>query len=247
MNKNTAGIIAVVGSLALVPFALIARSRAIASPLPRIQFIQNMGRQPRFGPQGANAMFADGRAMRPPVEGTVAREDMELRNESSTDPLHPHVVNAEQGLTLTLTDQDQFDRVMTGTAKSAVGKTEFITTVPAPLEVTRDFLKRGQERFNIYCAPCHGQSGHGDGMVARPRRGTASAAPTPRTHTGGRLEGPGESVDDDHRSRVVGNIYNTITNGLNHMPRYDKQISVPDRWAIAIYVKGPAEKPEHGY
>ena len=63
--------------LALVPFALIARSRASTSTRPHIQLIQDMARQPKLKTQAANPLFADGRTMRPSVAGTVARGELE--------------------------------------------------------------------------------------------------------------------------------------------------------------------------
>jgi mono/diheme cytochrome c family protein len=63
----------ILASLVLIPFAFIARSRVTRSPQPRIHLIPDMDNQPRFKSQQGNDLFADGRAMRPPVEGTVAR------------------------------------------------------------------------------------------------------------------------------------------------------------------------------
>jgi mono/diheme cytochrome c family protein len=246
MTKNTTGIIAVVASLALVPFALIARSRAIPAPLPRIAIVQDMAKQPKFTTQTENIMFADGRSERPRIEGTLAQEDMMLHSEWSTDAVNPHVVNAaQQDITQLLKDQDQFDRVMLGQEKDAQGKPQYVSQVPAPIQVTRDFLKRGQERFNIYCSPCHGQSGYGDGMVARrveELRITSPDAISADPNTG--WAPPANLNDDERRTRNVGRLYNIITNGFNHMPRYDKQISTLDRWAIATYVKA-LQKSQH--
>ncbi len=240
MTKHTASLFAILLSLALVPFALIARSRAIPAPLPHIAIVQDMVKQPKFTTQTANMMFADGRSMRPRIDGTLAQEDMALHNESSTDPLAMHVVNSPQEIDLHFKDQEQFDQVMLGQQKNILGKPEFVAQVPAPIEVTRDFLKRGQERFNIYCLPCHGESGHGDGMVQRRVQELRATKP----EAIGDWAQPADLTDNDRRSRVVGSLYNTITNGYNHMPRYDKQISVIDRWAIAAYVKA-LQKSQH--
>jgi mono/diheme cytochrome c family protein len=92
-------------------------------------------------------------------------------------------------------------------------------------------MHRGEERFNIYCAPCHGESGYGDGPVnahaaALKDQGKAPGWTTPQ---------------DLHATKICdrpdGNIFNTITNGVRTMPPYDKQISVMDRWAIIAYVR----------
>jgi mono/diheme cytochrome c family protein len=101
----------------------------------------------------------------------------------------------------------------------------FIEAFPMP--VTDGLLTRGQERFGIYCAPCHGLAGRGDGIVAiradRLQEGTFI---------------PPTSVQDATvLARPVGHIFNTITNGIRTMPSYGGQISVDDRWAIVAYVR----------
>jgi mono/diheme cytochrome c family protein len=240
MTKHTTSVIAVVASLALVPFALIARSRSLPAPVTRIAIVQDMAKQPKFTTQTENIMFADGRAERPRIAGTLAREDLTVRSEWSTDPLTPHVVNGDQDITALLKDQDQYDRVMLGQEKDSLGKPQYVSQVPSPIQVSADFIKRGQERFNIYCAPCHGQSGYGDGMVER--RVEELQVSSPDAING--WAKPANLNDDERRTRVVGSLYNTITNGVRTMPRYDKQISVLDRWAIATYVKA-LQKSQH--
>lgn len=94
----------------------------------------------------------------------------------------------------------------------------FLTAIPIP--VTRDVLLRGEERYEIYCTPCHGSTGYGDGMIAR--RGFRAP---PSLHSA--------------RSRALpaGYIFGVITNGYGAMPNYDIQIPVRDRWAIIAYVR----------
>jgi len=89
-----------------------------------------------------------------------------------------------------------------------------------PFAVTQTVLARGQERFNIYCAPCHGRTGQGDGMVVR--RGYRR----PPTYHQDRL-----------RTAAVGHFFDVITNGFGAMPDYAAQISAEDRWAIVAYVR----------
>ena len=91
-----------------------------------------------------------------------------------------------------------------------------------PIAVTDAVMKRGQERFNIYCSPCHGRTGAGDGMVVQ--RGY----PRPPSYW---------DPVRDLKSKPVGYIYEVITNGLNRMPAYETQVPVRDRWAIAAYVR----------
>ncbi len=89
-----------------------------------------------------------------------------------------------------------------------------------PFPVTRDVLVRGQDRFQVFCSPCHGLAGYGDGMVVQ--RGFI---PPPSFHT------------DALRQAPVGHIFQVATNGLGAMPSYAQQVPVRDRWAIVAYVR----------
>lgn len=89
-----------------------------------------------------------------------------------------------------------------------------------PIPVNMVMLKKGQERFNIYCAPCHGQVGDGNGIVVK--RGYM---PPPTFH------------QDRLRDIEDGYIYDVIKNGIRNMPSYAHQIPVDDRWAITAYVR----------
>ena len=87
-------------------------------------------------------------------------------------------------------------------------------------EITRAGLDRGQERFNIYCAPCHGRTCQGDGMVVR--RG---------------YRRPPSIHQDRLRSAPVGHFFDVMTNGFGAMPDYAAQIKAEDRWAIVAYIR----------
>ncbi len=89
-----------------------------------------------------------------------------------------------------------------------------------PFPITRDVLARGQERYNIYCAPCHGQTGGGSGMIVQ--RGFTA----PPTFHKDRL-----------RNAPVGHLFDVMTNGFGAMPSYATQIPVADRWAIIAYIR----------
>ena len=91
-----------------------------------------------------------------------------------------------------------------------------------PFPVTRAVLDRGQERFNIYCAPCHDRLGNGHGMIAQ--RGFNH--PPPQSYHIDRL-----------RQAPVGYFFDVITNGVGAMPDYAAQIEPRDRWAIVAYVR----------
>jgi mono/diheme cytochrome c family protein len=250
MSKFGIGIIAMFLVLGLLPFVLVARSRASHSSAQEIHLIFDMDNQSRFDPQATSPVFADGRSMRPQIAGTVAQEDMELRNEVLNDVDHPRLVDGTAN-EMVLSDPGTYAAVMLGRIragnmtdeqfddltppaddKSVAGDTKFyVRTIPAEVKVSQDLIHRGQERFTIYCAPCHGQSGYGDGMVDQ--RATAIQA------AGG--DAAWTHPQNLHEAKILarpdGHIFNTITNGARTMPAYDKQITVLDRWAIVAYVR----------
>lgn len=92
-----------------------------------------------------------------------------------------------------------------------------------PMKVDKDLLDRGHERFKIYCVPCHGQLGDGQGMIAK--RGFTLRRPVGNYHT------------DRLRKMPVGHFYDVITNGYGTMYSYASRIEPQDRWAIVAYVR----------
>ena len=89
-----------------------------------------------------------------------------------------------------------------------------------PFAIGRAELVRGQQRFNIYCTPCHGRLGDGNGMVVQ--RGLRQAA---------------SYHQDRLRQEKLGYFYDVITNGFGAMQGYAEQIPVRDRWLIVAYVR----------
>ena len=89
-----------------------------------------------------------------------------------------------------------------------------------PMPVTQQVLDRGEERFNIYCSPCHGRAGDGNGMI--PSRGFRHP---PSFHT------------DVLRTAKTGHFFDVMTNGFGSMPTYAPQVPVSDRWAIVAYIR----------
>jgi mono/diheme cytochrome c family protein len=100
------------------------------------------------------------------------------------------------------------------------GKVDGNDALLFPFQIDESVMKRGQERFNIYCSPCHGRTGLGDGMVVR--RG---------------YRRPPSFADDRLRQAPVGHFFDVITNGFGAMPDYAAQVTPTDRWAIAAYVR----------
>jgi mono/diheme cytochrome c family protein len=149
-----------------------------------------MDKQPRFRAQAPNALFADDRADRRPVEGTVARGSL----------IPAPIETGQQG-------------------------GAWVDRIPVP--VTEGTMRRGRERYDIYCSPCHGLDGAGAGLVARRAEALQEGAWTP----------PSSLHDDLVRSRPAGHIFHSITYGIRNMPAYGSQIPIGDRWAIVAYVR----------
>ena len=89
-----------------------------------------------------------------------------------------------------------------------------------PMRVDAAVMARGQQRFNIYCTPCHGGTGQGDGMVVR--RG---------------YRRPPSLHQDRLRNAPAGHFFDVMTNGFGAMPDYAAQIKAEDRWAIVAYIR----------
>jgi mono/diheme cytochrome c family protein len=100
------------------------------------------------------------------------------------------------------------------------GKVNGADAAVFPFPVDEQVMARGQERFDIYCSPCHGQTGQGDGMIVR--RG---------------YRRPPSFHDERLRSAPVGHFYDVVANGFGAMPDYAAQIKVEDRWAIVAYIR----------
>ena len=103
---------------------------------------------------------------------------------------------------------------------------DWATTFPSQVKVNADLLARGEERYGIYCTPCHGISGHGDGLV--PRRTAVS-------DYGAWLVT--DLSSEKGLAHPIGELFNIIGYGINTMPGYRSQIPVEDRWAIVAHVK----------
>jgi mono/diheme cytochrome c family protein len=105
--------------------------------------------------------------------------------------------------------------------------TQWATALPAQIPPTEETMRRGQQRFDIYCAPCHGLTGDGDGMVAQ--RATALGQ--------GTWVPPTDVRQDTIRQQPAGQLFNTITHGIRTMPGYGPLLSPRDRWAIVMYLR----------
>jgi hypothetical protein len=89
-----------------------------------------------------------------------------------------------------------------------------------PMALTPEVMQRGQERYNIYCTPCHSRVGNGDGMIVQ--RGYRPA---------------GDFHTDRLRNAPLGHFFNVMTNGYGAMPDYAAQLTPEDRWAVVAYIR----------
>lgn len=188
----------VITCAATIPLAVIFRARSVSSNKTKIHIIQNMDNQPKFVSQEANALFLDGRAMRPHIDGTIPQTGM-------------------------IGDTHKFMGIIDGA---------WATTYPTELTVDRTLIERGQERFNIYCSPCHGIGGFGDGLVHNRANQLVETGVN-----GTSWVAPKNIHEDTIKEQPVGQLFNTITNGVRTMSGYASQISVRDRWAIIAYIE----------
>ena len=183
--------------------------RGQVSTAPPLELFPDMVRQMKVRAQAPLNFFADGRGPRLPVAGTVpVGYEMPKPDTSETQATavdrwsHP---NASFSV---------------GTDYYNTGKMRDQWGTGIPLEVTRELMERGQQRFNITCVMCHGAAAAGNGITKQYGLTTVVTL-----------------QDDRIRKMSDGEIFNTITNGKNTMMAYGPTIIVPDRWAIIAYLR----------
>jgi mono/diheme cytochrome c family protein len=182
----------------------LAGFRGSKSRRPPIELFPDMVRQNKARPQTPSDFFADERSSRARPEGAVERSQ-------------PYEINGKMVL-IGGKPVFPYEDAPMNTGRIP-GTTNFIAT--NPLEVTRQLLDRGQERYQIYCLPCHGPAGDGKGITGK--YGMISMA-------------------NFHDERLVkmgdGEMFNTMSVGkLPLMPAYGPIIPVEDRWAIIYYIR----------
>ena len=164
---------------------------------PPFELFPDMDRQAKLRPQEPNHFFANGISSQLPPAGTVAR----------SQPIQ--TVNG---------DVYAFEDSPVNTGKVS-GTTNFVETNPLP--VNEALLQRGRDRFDIYCAPCHGRTGDGNGVTKK--LGVMAA------------------VANLHDKRIVeltdGEIFDTITHGKSTMGAVGPLLPTQDRWAVIAYLR----------
>ncbi len=180
-------------------FNILSSARlGIALALCCVGCSQDMADQPRYDPLEESTFFANGMSSRPSVEGAVARGQL-------------------------TTDTAFYEGKQAGELVNTVP----LRTVAEKLNLKGDderlaeqVLEHGQQRFDIYCAPCHGRTGQGNGMVV------ARGFPAPPSFHIDRL-----------RATRDGHFFDVATRGFGRMNSYAAQVSPEDRWAIVGYIR----------
>ena len=190
-------------SIALIGAALgaaivgIAGFRGGLSRKPPIEIFPDMNRQLKLRPMEANSFFTNGVSSQLPPPGTVARSDP---IQTITGPVY------------------SFEDAPVNTGR-VTGTTNFVETNPLP--VNQALLQRGHERFDIYCASCHGRTGDSNGITKK--------------------LGVMPAVANLHDPRIVvmtdGEIFNTFTHGKSTMAAYGPLMPAEDRWAAIAYLR----------
>jgi len=183
--------------LCMVLVMLIAGKRGDISRKTPLYIFPDMKKQLKLRPMTPDGFFANGVSSQLPPPGTIAQTQPIVVGGREVYPYEDSPVNTGR---------------ITGT-------TNFIENNPFP--VTPQLMARGQQRFTIYCSPCHGQLGDGNGITKK--------------------IGAMAVVANLHDKRIVelpdGEIFNTVSYGKLNMQGYAPQIPVEDRWAIIAYLR----------
>ncbi len=184
--------------------------RGQTSTGPPLELFPDMVRQMKVRAQAPLNFLADGRGPRSPVAGTV--------------PIGYEMPTKSEALNTSAAAIGSYSHprasFSAGTDYYNTGKMGDHWGTGIPLEVTRQLMQRGQQRFNITCAMCHGAAAEGNGITKQ--YGLATVVTL---------------QDDRIRKMSDGEIFNTITNGKNTMMAYGPNIIVTDRWAIIAYLR----------
>src|SRR5437660_12067486 len=186
---------------------------------------RDMQDQPKALAYRESSFFKNGLSSRPLVEGTVPRGYLRADREyylgkkliASSQP--SPVLTQPAGAQATAPSINLPNAPVT-TASTMALYPDDVDTFPFP--ITKEALDRGQERYQIFCSVCHGLTGYGDGILARP----GFNKPSPASYHQDRL-----------RQAPVGHFFDVMTNGWGAMPSYASQIPVEDRWKIIAYIR----------
>lgn len=152
------------------------------------------------------------------IGGAACRQDM--HNQPKYRPLRPSTLFADRSSARPLVEGTVARGTLQEDEAFFTGRMDKVPVKELPFAVDAHVLDRGEERFNIYCAPCHDRTGGGQGMVVQ--RGYRQP---PSFHI------------DRLRQADPGHFFDVITNGFGVMPDYKVQIAPRDRWMIVAYIR----------
>ncbi len=203
--------------LALAAVGILPACRGDRTGKPPRQFFPDMDDSPKFRPQTGTEFFVDGRAMRPTTTGVVPFGTT------------PHAADLDRA------DFLKDDPAFYLGRESGSPDAPYLADIPASVVVDEALIRRGQERFNIYCSACHGYDGKGKGMV-----GSRWSYPLPSFMDVIYTDKANEPKAKD------GYVFHTIRNGLPNegkpddpwkMPPYAHAVNERDAWAIVAYMR----------
>ena len=163
------------------------------------------------------AGFRGGMSRKPPIELFPDMDRQPKLRPQAHNNFFPDHLSSRQLVAGTVARGSAYADIPENTGRLP-GTTNFVELLP--VSVTEALLKRGQERYGIYCAPCHGAAGDGKGITSKYNM---------------------VAMANFHDRRLVvmpdGEIFNTITHGKNTMGAYGPQVPIDDRWAIIAYIR----------
>jgi mono/diheme cytochrome c family protein len=201
----------------------LAGCRGDRSDNPPRQFLPDMDDQPKWKPQSESAFFADGRTMRKPVEGTVPFGVMSVLSDA------PWAAPANARREAFLAAESE---IYEGVDEMG----DFVEEIPVP--ISADLLRQGREKFNIYCAVCHGYNGEGSNPGADPTQGSM---------VGRRWSIPVASFHDERfvpggEFGQAGYLFQIARHGkgvfpAQSMPGYRHALDAEETWAVIAYIR----------
>jgi mono/diheme cytochrome c family protein len=218
---------AMIAALGLIVLgASMSGCRGDRTDAPPRRFFPDMDYQPKLKPQSETEFFADGQSQRLPVDGTVAFGSNSLIPDGHQDWAGSYAKDRDDMLK---GDESYYFGLVSGTADQEPA--QYVSHMP--IEVNKDLIDRGQERFNIYCSMCHGYDGLGNDS------GTVGRLMNVR---------PVNLLDDKYRDRngevgADGYLFEIIRDGLwspdgtNRMPAYGHAVDEQDAWAIVAFLR----------
>lgn len=195
-------------TLGLIVVVLLAGCRGQMSDEPPREIFQDMSDQPKYKPQGQSAFFADGRASRLPVAGTVPFGGADYTADAGAPSPRAELLREDSAYYRGVERRPSW-----------IGEWDYFVR-QMPVKLDKALIDRGRERYGIHCAVCHGDAGYGNGITTKYGMVGVASFHQPR-----------------FRAMSDGEIYHVISNGKGTMLPYGPQVKPADRWAIVAWVR----------